>query len=546
MYPFNIYLRGPIDDPAVMNRMQYLENCMRTERSASSFTSINALIAQENWLLNGIYAAPETREGVANLWFMLEGHEVLKTFVKEDRSKALVNSIVRESSTEEMRFLADRFDGLAKTRVSGEILTIEPARLTGPGREALSEARIREASEQIAWLSAYYGRTQAPDISAIERRLAEAMGSLDALLDRDALKDGMKAYLENEAVEVLPAALVERVAGRAMALWDRKDSPEAAEELASMIALSGAMGSEDARSTIEGMYRRAASDARIQCARALRTAVAGIVPGGLDADENYVKRAEGVLWELLSPNPVMFSAQVAAVPGIENAVIKRTGVKIDQAGMPATVRLVHGLLIRSQVQSLVLAISVVLVMVSLAHLSLRRGFTSMLTVLVPLVFILGFMGLMDMPLDIGTVLCGSLIVGLGIDGSIHFLHYYSRIHAGGVPKEQAIRMTLGHVGKAVCTANGTTFSGFVVCLLSDVTAVKNFATLNSIAIVLVTLSIMTLLPALVTVLHLDSADDRERPADDEHAAVFRHPATSRSETRVPGRDERKTARVLRG
>ncbi|HPC47976.1 MAG TPA: MMPL family transporter, partial [Deltaproteobacteria bacterium] len=272
----------------------------------------------------------------------------------------------------------------------------------------------------------------------------------------------------------------------------------------------------------------------------------GALTGGLDADENYVKRAEGVLWELLSPNPVMFSAQVAAVPGIENAVIKRTGVKIDQAGMPATVRLVHGLLIRSQVQSLVLAISVVLVMVSLAHLSLRRGFTSMLTVLVPLVFILGFMGLMDMPLDIGTVLCGSLIVGLGIDGSIHFLHYYSRIHAGGVPKEQAIRMTLGHVGKAVCTANGTTFSGFVVCLLSDVTAVKNFATLNSIAIVLVTLSIMTLLPALVTVLHLDSADDRERPADDEHAAVFRHPATSRSETRVPGRVERKTARVLRG
>lgn len=548
MYPFNLYIRGPIDDPALMNRMQYLENCMRTQRSASSFTSINALIAQENWLLNGVYAVPETKEGIANLWFMLEGHEVLKTFVTEDRTKGLVNSIVRESSTEEMRFLADRFDELMKTRLSDEILTIDPSRLTEEGRNRLQRLRAREASEQIAWLSAYYGKSKPPEVGRIEERLLSSLGRIDSLVGKEAAANAVRTYLEKDAVEVLPQALVEKVSRRALELWDRIGDKDAQEELASMIVSSGAMNRQDALATIEGMLERASSEMRIQKAKALRASLAGVAPEALMTDEDYVKRIEGVLWELLSPNAVMFSKQLANVPGIENAIVTRTTAKIDQAGMPATVRLVHHLLINSQVQSLVLAISIVFLMVSLTYTSLRRGLTSMVTVLVPLVFILGFMGLKGIPLDIGTVLCGSLIVGLGIDGSIHFLHYYNRLHNEGVPKKQAIRMTLGHVGKAVCTANGTTLAGFLVCLLSDVTAVKNFATLNSIAIVLVTLSIMTLLPALVSVLHLDKADDiEEKDVSSSAVARFRmKPAGKEAYIQAPGTGRRKAGRSVGG
>ena len=537
MYPFNLYIRGDIEDPAVMNRMNYLENCMRSEKSASGFTSINALIAQENWLMNGVYAIPETKDGVANLWFMLEGHDILKTFVTDDRKKGLVNSIVRESATEDMRYLADRFDGVMASRVSREILTVDPARLAEEGRSALDVVRVEDAAKQLAWLSGYYDGKGSYDEKEFLERLSSGLAALPGSVDMAPVWEELRRYLDRETVEVLPEPLIAQIADRFQRLWDVRGEQGTSLELTRLIRASGVMSEEDARSTVQGLLKRADAVYRLQEAAALNRSLGDLIDPDLAANENFSKRAGGVLWELFSPHPVFFGRQVEGIPGIGNAVISRADVLIDQAGMPPTVRLVHGLLINSQIQSLILAISVVLIIVSLTYRSLRRGITSMMTVLMPLICILGFMGLINIPLDIGTVLCGSLIVGLGIDGSIHFLYYYNRLHLGGVPKKRALQMTMGHVGRAVCTANMTTFCGFVVCLQSDVTAVKNFATLNSIAILLVTVSVMTLLPALVTVLHLDKEDDRQDAEPPRTWAKFSRRKASISPVSAPGEEK---------
>jgi predicted RND superfamily exporter protein len=71
---------------------------------------------------------------------------------------------------------------------------------------------------------------------------------------------------------------------------------------------------------------------------------------------------------------------------------------------------------------------------------------------------------------------------------------------------------MAHVGRAVVTANGTTLAGFIVLLFSNTTAVKNFAKVNSTALFLVTLAVLILLPALVSVLHLDGAGESDQGA----------------------------------
>ena len=125
------------------------------------------------------------------------------------------------------------------------------------------------------------------------------------------------------------------------------------------------------------------------------------------------------------------------------------------------------LLYVSQIQSLTLASLVVLVLVSLTQRSFRRGIISLLSVLVPLGYILGLMGWSQIPLDLGTVLCSALTIGLGVDGSIHFLHHNHDLRLRGIQGEEAIRRTMGHVGKAIVTANATTCCGFLVLLFSN-------------------------------------------------------------------------------
>ncbi len=517
MYPFSIYFQGDLEDPAVMNRMNYLENYLRSEGIVGGITSVNALIAEENWLMNGIYAIPETREGIANLWFMLEGQEILKTFVRPDRQQGLVNSIVKESSTREMRVLAGRLEEFMDREVSGRIVQVDPGELSSEGKAALERVRLAEAARQLAWLARFYGGVEGLDPMRLEERLSPGLTGIGTDIDLTPVLHEARAYLEEETVEVLPDSLIIALLGavRENPAWDQEAAGRALEE---MIVQSGSMDREDARLTAGGLLRRVGFALRLQEIASLQAACSDLYPPGLTAGEDFRKRSDGVLWDLLAERPVFFLSQVEQVPGIESAITTSVEVSIDQAGMPETIRVVHRLLISSQFQSLVLASLIVLVLVSLTQKSVKRGTLSLLSILIPLEFILGFMGWKGIPLDLGTVLCGALVIGLGVDGSIHFLHYFHRLGKEGIHGREAIQRTMGHVGRAVLTANATTFSGFVVLLFSQTTAVRNFSTVNSLAILLVTVSILTILPALITLTHLGESRDAAHGA---RAAEFR-------------------------
>jgi len=123
--------------------------------------------------------------------------------------------------------------------------------------------------------------------------------------------------------------------------------------------------------------------------------------------------------------------------------------------------------------------------------------------MIPLGIVMGFMGWAGIPLDFGTVLCGSLIIGLGVDAAIHFMAYYRRLYGSGLGIRECLEGTTSHVGRAVITANGTTLLGFLVLIFSQTTELRNFAIINAMAITMVTGSVLSVLPAMATLVHLE-------------------------------------------
>ena len=224
------------------------------------------------------------------------------------------------------------------------------------------------------------------------------------------------------------------------------------------------------------------------------------------------------MWILLGARPVFFAKQVDGIPEINRGVVEAREVQIRQAGFPEIIARLESVLLHSQYLSLLLASGAVFLLVSVTQLSLRRGLASLLSVLVPLELVLGIMGWFGIPLDFGTVLNGALVIGLGIDGSIHFLHYYHRLREEKIDRKQALQSTMGHVGRAVVTANATTSAGFLILLFANTSAVRNFALTSGIAILLVTVSILTFLPALVVLLGLDK-DRSEKSRRRRQSAV---------------------------
>ena len=503
IYSVALYLRGDLEDPAVMQIENYLENFLRSNPSLSGFTSINGLVAEENWLMNGVYAVPETRQGIANLWLLLEGEEYLKTFVVPDRDQSLITAMIKESDSEFMTQVSLWLSGFMAERTSNRIVTLDPVGLSAEGREALEEVRLSEAALQLAWLAQGYDKPRRYDPDAFLEKLAAEFPNLDRKLDLNPLWQACRTYLDEETVEILPPETIDRILANMKEHWHTSDPSKLEDRIQEMIVTSRVMVLEDAKTTASGVMKRAQSTLRLERAEALRGALDPLLPTELSKHKDFRKRAGGVLWKLWAEAPVFFSSQVETIPGIEQAIVASNPLELDQTAAPDFFRRMDELVLSSQIQSLILASLIVLVLVSITQWSFKRGLISLASVLVPLGSILGLMSWLGIPLDLGTVLVGALVIGLGVDGSIHFLHYYHRLRQEGREGRAALLETMSHVGKAIIAANATTCCGFLVLMLSSTEFLRYFAIVNSMAILMITLSLLTFLPALITLFQLD-------------------------------------------
>jgi len=516
MYRVSVYFQGDIEDPKAMTMMNYIENYLRSNELVGSFMSVNDLIAEENWLLNGVYAIPETRQGIANLWFMLEGQDILKTFVTTDRKQAMVNAILKKHDTGNMKKTSAEVQRFLDLNVSPGIVRIDPARLSSEGLRALGEIQMYNASRQIAWLANSYDRAHRYDPAAFQTQLEPILADIDARVDMVPLWDEVRTYLDEETFEILPSELVAELMTYMKINWGERNQDTYSQHLRQSIIASNMMDAEDSEITLAGMMKRAESTYRMQKVAALRQGYLEGVPDELGSNKDFLKRADGVIWRLFSDTPVVFAHEASAIPGSDAAIMDSAKVEIDQTGAHEMFSRFDKLLYQSQTQSLILASIIVFIMISLTQRSLRRGLISLISVLVPLEITLGFMGWVGIPLDFGTVLCSALIIGLGVDGSIHFLHYYHKQHLEGLRGKGSLQATLGHVGRAIITANATSFLGFIVLMFSKTTELRNFAVINAMAIFLVTLSVLTLLPSLASLIRLEDKSLRIVIGVEEH------------------------------
>ncbi|MBN2551763.1 MAG: RND family transporter [Spirochaetales bacterium] len=132
---------------------------------------------------------------------------------------------------------------------------------------------------------------------------------------------------------------------------------------------------------------------------------------------------------------------------------------------------------RSQIQSLLVAVALIF----LCNLFLLRSVAGSLIGLIPIMFTLfilfGAMGLSGIPLDIVTVLLGSISLGVGVDYSIHFLSRLRDEFRLSGQREGALVNTLGTTGKAIAVNMGTVSLGFVSLVFGTLLPIRRFALL---------------------------------------------------------------------
>lgn len=179
----------------------------------------------------------------------------------------------------------------------------------------------------------------------------------------------------------------------------------------------------------------------------------------------------------------------------------REDCEIQITGMPFVDITMDRSLINSQLGSISIAIIFVIIIVGLMLRSLRNGIYAAIPIIAAIIILFGVMGLTGISLNIATVLVASVALGIGIDYSIHIISHFNAIYAKTGLLEKSIRDTLLISGKAIIINVISVSAGFLVLIFSDMVPLQYFGILIAISMFSSSLGAMTLLPALLIIIH---------------------------------------------
>jgi len=155
--------------------------------------------------------------------------------------------------------------------------------------------------------------------------------------------------------------------------------------------------------------------------------------------------------------------------------------------------------VSSSVDSYLLAFLGITIMMMIILGSVRIGLLSMIPNLTPIILGLLIMYTMNIPLDMFTLLIGSIAIGLAVDDTIHFMHNFKRYYRETGNSAKAIEKTFFTTGKALVITTIVLSLGFYSYMMGDMVSVQNFGLLTGSVITLALIGDLLLAPALMIV-----------------------------------------------
>ena len=112
-------------------------------------------------------------------------------------------------------------------------------------------------------------------------------------------------------------------------------------------------------------------------------------------------------------------------------------------------------------------------------------------------FILGIIGILNIPLDMMTITIAAITIGIAVDNSIHYIYRFKEEFKKIENYEKTVNYCHSTVGIAILNTSITIIFGFSILVFSNFIPTIYFGIFTGIAMLLAMMSVLTLLPALL-------------------------------------------------
>ena len=161
-------------------------------------------------------------------------------------------------------------------------------------------------------------------------------------------------------------------------------------------------------------------------------------------------------------------------------------------------------LLQSLFKSQILTLGLVMIGIFIMFLILFRNIKLSLIGVVPnfiaAFFILGIIGLLEIPLDMMTITIAAITIGIAVDNSIHYIYRFKEEFNKIKDYNNTLKLCHSTVGVAILNTSITIVFGFSILVLSKFIPTIYFGMFTGLAMLLAMISVLTLLPALILII----------------------------------------------
>jgi hydrophobe/amphiphile efflux-3 (HAE3) family protein len=149
-----------------------------------------------------------------------------------------------------------------------------------------------------------------------------------------------------------------------------------------------------------------------------------------------------------------------------------------------------------QTLSLLLSLVIVAILVMILFRSVIAGLIGAVPLGLALVLLFGLMGFLGIELNVATAMLSSILIGVGIDYTIHFLWRYREERKTGHEPSKAVQITLTTAGRGIIFNALSVVIGFTVLLISNFLPVQFFGFLVVFSISTCLVGAIIIMPAI--------------------------------------------------
>lgn len=502
--PVQFYVRGDIKNPFVLKQMRMAEKYLESLPDVNDPQSIASLICELNDVMNDRYTIPETKEGVGNLWFFIEGNEILDQLINSQETEAVIQAKLGTIDTGRMIKLVDDVNRYLSLNVPTDLIKVDLEETDEMFRQKLEAIRIKRIAEQIA-LDVKQRMSDYPlDQSKLELIVAKGMAENETqltklLAERIAnkvgdyfLSDAADITLKETDIEKVKVALHGHLMRGNLSFFEVKTILSSNIDKESIAEDPDAL--DYATESIAAIISETIREGRVS---AILKAMSESLPHELLNDKEFLKTMKADVWEVNENLMAISEMEYASLFGKDNANLAPITLSIQQAGIAPIYKELDRQLTRSQIISLLIALLLVFLLLWAQFKSIVGGLISVTPIALTILVNFGVMSYLGVPLDTATMMVASIAIGIGIDYTIHFTSRFRLELAKQASYRAALEKTLETTGVAIVINALSVMMGFLVLMMSSLVPLQRFGWLTALTMFTSALGAITVLPALI-------------------------------------------------